>query len=352
MDINVTNRISNPLPTTRADTQAVSPSTTETSNSRTRDLVSEEATFESTSAPDPQDDFLSLGRRLRTRRFSSPTSNPTGQSLGLYNDTERFEGIDANQDGRLSVNEAARLESSTLEVGTGQTDAALNFLSKVGDQVTDTNRDEGVFSLEDIAFATDALNQGRSMEDVEQALLSRLNGDAQSTGVALPEPVQFDEEFYLQENPDVAAAVESGAVESGLAHYNQHGKTEGRDPNSGFDEVYYLDNNPDVAEAVEDGLIDSGFAHYQQFGAEENRLPSEDHRLVEESITLDQYITNFVDSEINFGAGDSFSGRDEVLRAYLEQYGVDGATEIAAGSVIDLGPVYDFGRIPPGASAV
>lgn len=340
---------------------------TAASTNRVRDLVSEEATFETSSAPEAADSFLEMGALLRRGHFTRPETDRSaearlsqtfGESIGHYNDQERFGAIDANNDGLLSINEAARLESSSGEVHTGQTDAALNLLSKVGDQVTNTNRDQGVFSLEDIRYADEALRRGESVEAVEAGLLERLQapgteqGTGPNSGVTLPGPTNFDEEHYLAENPDVAAAVESGAIESGMAHYEKYGKSEGRDPNAGFDEVYYLDNNPDVADAVESGAISSGFEHYQKYGAEENRLPSESHRELSEGLTLDEFITNHVNYEISFGNGENFAGRDRVIEAYREQYGIDADTLLAAGSVIDSGFITEFGLIPPGASGL
>lgn len=38
----------------------------------------------------------------------------------------------------------------------------------------------------------------------------------------------FDEQYYLAQNPDVAAAVKAGQFASGQEHYNQYGKKEGR----------------------------------------------------------------------------------------------------------------------------
>ena len=276
-------RIGAPRPAVRAEATTG----TAANNNRVRDLVSEEATFESTSAPDPADSFLEMGS-LRWGHYSRPeTPSPEdarrsevfGDSIGLYNDRERFEAIDSNGDGLLSFNEAARLSTTSGDVHIGQTDAALNLLAKVGDQVTDTNRDQGVFSLEDIKYADEALKRGETVESVEAGLLERLQTRTEAEQEPRPAPTSFDEEYYLAQNPDVAAAVASGAFESGMAHYERHGKSEGRDPNSGFDEVYYLDNNPDVAAAVESGAISSGFEHYQKYGAQENRLPSENFPL-------------------------------------------------------------------------
>src|SRR4051812_20342063 len=43
-----------------------------------------------------------------------------------------------------------------------------------------------------------------------------------------PDPRQFDEEAYLEANPDVARAVAAKVIGSGWLHYVHHGRTEGR----------------------------------------------------------------------------------------------------------------------------
>ncbi|WP_166016337.1 beta strand repeat-containing protein [Chelativorans multitrophicus] len=86
---------------------------------------------------------------------------------------------------------------------------------------------------------------------------------------------QFNESFYLTSNPDVFLAVATGQMASGLAHYNQFGWAEGRDPNANFDSSYYVSQNPDVAAAVLAGLFESPLQHFQLYGAAEGRAPSE-----------------------------------------------------------------------------
>ncbi len=44
------------------------------------------------------------------------------------------------------------------------------------------------------------------------------------------ETIEFDENYYLQRNPDVRSVVERGQLESGLQHYLNFGKAEGREP--------------------------------------------------------------------------------------------------------------------------
>ncbi|MBO0343972.1 hypothetical protein J0X15_01970 [Roseibium sp. CAU 1637] len=79
----------------------------------------------------------------------------------------------------------------------------------------------------------------------------------------------FDEVFYLNQNPDVAEAVQKGLIASGEAHYDAYGWKEGRDPAPLFDTSFYLQENPDVAAA---GI--NPFTHYNTYGAVEGRNPS------------------------------------------------------------------------------
>lgn len=41
---------------------------------------------------------------------------------------------------------------------------------------------------------------------------------------------EFDEDFYLHQNPDIALAITEGHFPSGFAHYLLHGRMEGRKP--------------------------------------------------------------------------------------------------------------------------
>jgi FKBP-type peptidyl-prolyl cis-trans isomerase len=81
----------------------------------------------------------------------------------------------------------------------------------------------------------------------------------------------FDENYYLSQNPDVAAAVAAGKIASGYDHYIQFGQFENRSPSPYWNEKYYLAMNPDVAAAVAAGKISSGFMHYYLYGQYENR---------------------------------------------------------------------------------
>ena len=74
----------------------------------------------------------------------------------------------------------------------------------------------------------------------------------------------FDSKYYLENNPDVAAAGINP-----LYHYLAYGIAEGRNPNPLFDTSYYLKNNPDVAAAGINPLY-----HYLTYGIAEGRNPN------------------------------------------------------------------------------
>jgi ABC-type amino acid transport substrate-binding protein len=105
-------------------------------------------------------------------------------------------------------------------------------------------------------------------------LADPLTGEPLSSAAAMPSDlVAFDENAYLEQNPDVAEAVARGSLASGYDHWVRFGLAEGRMPQIPFNESFYLDFNPDVAEAVADGDFASGLQHYLNFGAAEGRAP-------------------------------------------------------------------------------
>jgi hypothetical protein len=105
----------------------------------------------------------------------------------------------------------------------------------------------------------------------------------------------FDSDYYLEQNPDVKAAVDSKKVNTitlltlvkqpdsaeeivgdySLAweHFQQVGQIEGRDPSSLFDTEFYLSENPDVAQAIASGQFKSAIEHYEKVGQLEGRQP-------------------------------------------------------------------------------
>ncbi|HEY9849321.1 MAG TPA: hypothetical protein V6D28_07670 [Leptolyngbyaceae cyanobacterium] len=82
----------------------------------------------------------------------------------------------------------------------------------------------------------------------------------------------FDEQFYLRRYVDVAEAVSEGLFSSALSHFLIHGLVEGRLP-TGFNDLAYLLLSPDVAIAVANGVFASGLDHYAKHGQFEDRSP-------------------------------------------------------------------------------
>ena len=85
----------------------------------------------------------------------------------------------------------------------------------------------------------------------------------------------FNEEAYLNANPDVATAIRKGDELGAHEHFARFGffeEREGAGPE--FDEAYYLKHNKDVAAAVKSGEWTSGWQHYHREGMFEWRSPS------------------------------------------------------------------------------
>jgi len=83
----------------------------------------------------------------------------------------------------------------------------------------------------------------------------------------------FDASYYLSQNPDVAAAISRGTVQSAEQHYNDFGRFESRNPNAFFNTAFYLAQYPDVAAARV-----NPFQHFLANGASEGRLASSNEK--------------------------------------------------------------------------
>lgn len=82
----------------------------------------------------------------------------------------------------------------------------------------------------------------------------------------------FDSNFYLSTNPDVAEGLNTGVVSSALEHFQNFGKFEGRAPSLFFDPEFYLSFYNDVAEAVSSGQT-TAIDHFLTQGQFEDRDP-------------------------------------------------------------------------------
>ncbi|NES70533.1 MAG: calcium-binding protein [Okeania sp. SIO2D1] len=108
----------------------------------------------------------------------------------------------------------------------------------------------------------------------------------------------FDEEYYLQQNPGISAAITQGLVTSGLDHFQRYGLTEGRTKVSRYyNETTYLENNPGVANILQTNIFASGLEHFINYGYEEGRNnTSPDY---DETFYLNKY--NDVASQVETG---------------------------------------------------
>jgi hypothetical protein len=127
----------------------------------------------------------------------------------------------------------------------------------------------GRLLLESIGLTRERLNAGpRIKVPVPASLLKELLLIAASN---LP----FDQEFYLENYPDIAKAIDHGRVSSARAHFIEEGFLEGRfGSKPQVDEGYYKNAYPDVAAAVNAGGIASALEHYMRAGAYEARIPN------------------------------------------------------------------------------
>ena len=95
----------------------------------------------------------------------------------------------------------------------------------------------------------------------------------------------FDGEWYLRRYPAAVGQMQAIGIADAEQFYREHGARFGHSPNMFFDEQWYLSENPDVAAAVVDGAFASGFAHYCDDGYKQ-RAP---HWLFSEKFYLTSY---------------------------------------------------------------
>ncbi|MEB3340818.1 SGNH/GDSL hydrolase family protein [Okeania sp.] len=95
----------------------------------------------------------------------------------------------------------------------------------------------------------------------------------------------FDEQFYLENNPEVAAGVANGTIGDAFSHFIEVGQFEDRDPSAIFNTDFYLATNPDIATVVEQNIL-TPTEHFINFGQLEQRDPS---ALINTSFYLDRY---------------------------------------------------------------
>ncbi|WP_204140652.1 cadherin-like domain-containing protein [Halomicronema sp. CCY15110] len=86
----------------------------------------------------------------------------------------------------------------------------------------------------------------------------------------LPALTLFDARFYLNSNPDLVRAGVTQA--SAFDHFQQFGQFEGRRGSAAYTESSYRGFNPDVANAINSGALPNGFQHFEAAGRFEGRF--------------------------------------------------------------------------------
>jgi hypothetical protein len=84
----------------------------------------------------------------------------------------------------------------------------------------------------------------------------------------------FNAQSYLERNPDVRNAVQTGQVADALDHYIGYGYFEDRRGATWVDPQYYTLKYPDVAAAIARGSVASAEEHYYSAGCREARFPN------------------------------------------------------------------------------
>lgn len=117
------------------------------------------------------------------------------------------------------------------------------------------------------AFFGSFLSNDRPADSGAQAMVG-VGGQAQ--GSISGQAWLVDEQFYLEQNADVAAAVAAGDIASARAHWEMFGQFEGRGPNALFDAGYYLATNADLSAAFGSDER-AALTHWLNFGIKEGR---------------------------------------------------------------------------------
>ncbi|MEM7222343.1 MAG: FG-GAP-like repeat-containing protein [Pseudomonadota bacterium] len=178
------------------------------------------------------------------------TTSPLTQD-GFLNINRPFSGtdflVDINRDGfddiviQTSQPDAATNPILYLNDGAGRFEALdvqdlfvnANQGSVIGGVLSDLNGD-GFLDLVSV-LPDNGPDQIIGSQDDSTIVIARMGVAALSTGPNGANPAflgapGFNELFYLNENPDVAAALETGAFSSGLEHFLQFGRDQGLAP--------------------------------------------------------------------------------------------------------------------------
>lgn len=81
----------------------------------------------------------------------------------------------------------------------------------------------------------------------------------------------FNDDEYLQRNPDIRAAIEAGLNMTPWSHFWNYGQKENRTFSPLFEEAFYRTRNADIVPFINNGTLKSGFHHFWLYGQREGR---------------------------------------------------------------------------------
>jgi len=127
----------------------------------------------------------------------------------------------------------------------------------------------------------------------------------------------YDEQYYLQANPDVAEAVKRHDWPSGMTHFAVDGYRNRRPSVPKVDEEWYLATYPLVASEMADGSLASIPEHYYAIGRYRGYLPSERSRRPDNPSRMHSRFGGFWTDAAN--ALDVVAGRFDLGKITLQQ---------------------------------
>ena len=129
----------------------------------------------------------------------------------------------------------------------------------------------------------------------------------------------YDYSYYMQANPDVAAAYAGDDIKA-LEHFVNYGMAEGRQAIGTFDVAFYRNRYKDLRQAFGDD-IKAYYTHYMNFGKAEGRLGHKAYTVyngVDYALVYDYdfYIAN------NADVAKEFKGNDAAALQHFVEYGM------------------------------
>jgi glycosyltransferase involved in cell wall biosynthesis len=174
------------------------------------------------------------------------------------------------------------------------------FIPSDNKQKLDTNDNENIFisflkynDISNLKHNFDVKTEVNIDVDKSASFSENVDIESQRNDIDVVIHESFDEEYYLDSNPDI-----KDAGISAIEHYMNYGWKEGRSPTDWFDVTYYLETYKDVKnENIEP------FEHYISTGKLENRKPKSESNIdstvfedVDEN-TADNIIKELFDEE-------------------------------------------------------